>query len=322
MIRSILMFAGWLACTCMFGSCYIGFSVDNPVAVYETNISYHDADRYLTGSGSSAAVRDLDVEWIAGELRIVCDDGHDIRWEEYRESELPDGFRMRYYLKDSVLYIRFCQEGKVQTKNAEKKLTLRIPKTLRLGKVRIAATSSDVLVSEGLFCEEFTLNGLSGDLSLSGINCKNAVVSSNSGDVSLFGMHVRKLELKNLSGDVSVREGQCGSVSAKTTSGNLHLISTLAENYALSSVSGDISLEKSGFFERMTLNSVSGDVRLVLSERVGFTLNTATVSGSFFTSEPLVYQDGELGYGDGSAKVEVHTVSGDISLQFFSSSPQ
>ena len=326
MIKRIFMVAGWLACVCLFGSCYIGVSVDNQNigrdGACTVSATYPDAERYLTGGGSSSAVRDLDVEWIAGELRVVCDDGQDIRWEEYQESELPDEWKMRYYLEDSVLHIRFCQEGKVRIKNVTKKLTLRIPKSVRLDDVRITASSSDVRLSEGLFCNNLTINGVSGDMSLAGVHGKSATVSTTSGDLSLSRVNVHTLDVKSVSGDVSVREGQCGSVSAETSSGDLHLLSTLAENYTLNSVSGDISLEKSGFFDRMTVNNVSGDVRLLLSDRAGFTLRTATVSGSFRSREALLYQDGVYSHGDGAADVDVHTVSGDISLQFFSSSAQ
>ena len=313
MNKRIQMFMAALACMCLLGSCVI--SVNNSENNMETSSTYPDAERYRIGSGSASAVRELDVEWIAGELWVECDEGRDVRWEEYQEEQLQEDWKMRYYLEDSVLHIRFCQSGRVRMTNVSKRLTLRIPKTFFLDKVRLHASSADVRCSGGLCCRDFFGQTVSGNLQAEGVRCQNARVSSSSGDISLLRVHVHELDVNTVSGDLSVQEGQCGSVSAGSSSGDLSLLSTLAEKYALSSVSGDISLERSGFFEQMTVSNVSGDVRLLLSGRAGFTLRPTTVSGSFRARSPLLYQDGTYRHGDGSATVNVQTVSGDIELQ-------
>ena len=85
-------------------------------------------------------------------------------------------------------------------------------------------------------------------------------------------------------------------------------------------MSGDLAVD-----ERYSFNAHSGNVRLILSEEVGFELEASSFSGSVRSDLPVVlggFDSGNTGrrrnrnvvgtYGDGSALLEISTFSGDI----------
>ncbi len=142
---------------------------------------------------------------------------------------------------------------------------------------------------------------------------------SVSGDLILSDVD-GEVRVETVSGEVEVRR-VAQLVRAKSMSGDVSLADIAADGrLEASTVSGDLAVD-----ERCSFNAHSGNVRLILSEEVGFELEASSFSGSVRSDLPVVldgFDSGSTGrrrnrnvvgtYGDGRAFLEISTFSGDI----------
>ncbi len=149
----------------------------------------------------------------------------------------------------------------------------------------------------------------------------------NVSDLELTG----NLELETMSGNIVLRQVKGGGLRLSTVTGDASLTDVAAERLEMKSISGDLhfagSLARTG---RYAFNSHSGDLTLVLAGNTGFELNANTFSGEISSAIPVTLgANGGAGnnrrnpagrgavravFGDGSAVLEVHTFSGDITI--------
>ncbi|HYL99817.1 MAG TPA: DUF4097 family beta strand repeat-containing protein [Blastocatellia bacterium] len=129
--------------------------------------------------------------------------------------------------------------------------------------------------------------------------------------------------IRSVSGDIRVT-GATGRLDASTVSGNV-TVSDFAGPVSAKSVSGDVDaeitrLESSG---DMTFNTVSGNVNVKVPQNLDAQVELASFSGSIDTNLPLQIEKarytssqkatGQL--GSGSRRLNMHTVSGNVSLR-------
>ena len=145
-------------------------------------------------------------------------------------------------------------------------------------------------------------------------------------------------DIGSVSGDVTLRGISASSLSLSTVSGDLRVTNANCNHAELKSVSGDVlyeaNLDGDGRYE---LKSHSGDLELVLPSGAGFELEAKTFSGSIRSDFDMDIEDDDdsdedddrrrrrrrrrrnkdirATIGDGSARVEVSTFSGDISIR-------
>jgi hypothetical protein len=144
-------------------------------------------------------------------------------------------------------------------------------------------------------------------------------------------VHVRvpagvRFSASTVSGDVEV-EGLSGDVQAHSVSGDV-AVSTRGTVEA-GSVSGDLTVSMGRLPARGTLEfkTVSGDVEITLPSDAGAELRASTLSGEIDSDFPLEMSGSDRGrgyvrvgqrargtLGDGGVRVEVETVSGDITV--------
>jgi DUF4097 and DUF4098 domain-containing protein YvlB len=128
-------------------------------------------------------------------------------------------------------------------------------------------------------------------------------------------------EISSVSGDVQVRGLKAPEVEVSSVSGDITLTDTICERVSMESVSGGLRysgpLAPSGRYEFQTH---SGDVRISISNDVGFELEAETFSGDISSDFPLTVR-GKRGrrelsgvYGDGSAVIEAGTFSGSVEI--------
>jgi len=125
-----------------------------------------------------------------------------------------------------------------------------------------------------------------------------------------------------VSGDVEA-EGLRSDVSGSTVSGDV-VISTTGLAHA-STVRGDLEIEMESLdWRRMEFSTVSGDIDLWLPASTGAQIEFESLSGDFRTSfefNVTSYDDKFVGteiegrIGDGSRRLDLHTVSGDVTLR-------
>ncbi|HEY9724103.1 MAG TPA: DUF4097 family beta strand repeat-containing protein, partial [Oscillatoriaceae cyanobacterium] len=190
-------------------------------------------------------------------------------------------------------------------------------------RVTAKSISGDISVSD--IAGDVTVETVSGNVTLAGLgrvsNARSVsgnvdvsntrvegglTIGSVSGDVVARKVTAEHLALSSVSGNITVEDVQCGRVEGHTTSGNTRFTGMLA---------------KSGHYE---LKSFSGDVRLALSGETGFEVEASSFSGGVRSDLPLTTHGDEEGqarrrrrtlsgtYGDGSAVLTLTTFSGSI----------
>ena len=196
-------------------------------------------------------------------------------------------------------------------------LRVKVPKE---SEVTISAVSADVVTSGVLGMQR--LNTVSGDVTaeLAGSDLE---LKSVSGDVKLKGHgQPARLHVTSVSGDVRLEHG-AGDLEAGTVSGTLVVSLDSAHSVRLRSTSGDLHFEgkltRSADFDATT---VSGDLSVRASSDAGYNYDVSTFSGDIsncFGAQATERHHGtghrlEGTRGDGSGRVHLKAMSGDIQL--------
>ena len=178
-------------------------------------------------------------------------------------------------------------------------------------------------------------DAISGNVTTSGTP-RLGIVHTISGDIDIADAGSdAEFAVNSISGNVRARGLKARGVDATTVSGDVHLIDANCERVTMRSTSGNAeytgSLARNG---RYDFNSHSGDIRLTISEAVGFDLTANTFSGTIRSDLPLTLggpgsrttlsgrvemRRGGPGrgtiqarFGDGSASIDARTFSGNI----------
>ena len=105
---------------------------------------------------------------------------------------------------------------------------------------------------------------------------------------------------------------QAGDLSANTASGKVEIRGTSFGDLSVDSASGDVQISVIETLSECSIDTASGEVTLFLPEKMGFTAEIETGIGGF-ESDLALRQKGETYIaGDGKAKIEIDTASGDI----------
>ncbi|MCQ2419937.1 MAG: DUF4097 domain-containing protein [Clostridia bacterium] len=211
----------------------------------------------VAGSGTASnKVRNLDIEWVAGEINIVFDGVDEIRFEESAKEQLSDDAKMRYREADGTLTIEYCK-GKTVNNVPPKKLTLVLPNGYTFDHVEFEVVSTDVSLPDGFCANSLELDSVSGNL-------------ASAGDAVL-----KDVEIKGISGNTVLSVEGMKSFEAEVVSGSVQLIlpEDTAFTAAVNSASGDFCTDFETNMNGKTyshgsggavieMNSVSGDLEI------------------------------------------------------------
>lgn len=127
----------------------------------------------------------------------------------------------------------------------------------------------------------------------------------------------------SVSGDVHVT-GVTGRLHASAVSGDVH-VKNVTGSVNASAVSGDVNIEIDRLegSDDMKFSTVSGDVSVSLPSNLDADVDMSSFSGSIKTDFPVEVRSERFGsrnwargkLGDGSRRLRVSTVSGDLSLR-------
>ena len=113
-----------------------------------STIKYDNADSYAIWSGrTSDSIRNLEIDWISGNVDISYGKGDEIVFEETSKDEITDELTMRWLVEDGTLHIKFCKAGKINVNNCDKTLKVTLPKNLKLEEAEIETVSADAKAS-------------------------------------------------------------------------------------------------------------------------------------------------------------------------------
>ena len=252
---------------------------------YYDGREWHHGDA-LDGSYTGGEIRvpaeditALDIDWVAGDVKIMVTDGEEIVVTEHADRGIPAEYALLLEA-DNTLRIRYSNDV-WGIDMPEKDLTVLLPRTVaeNLTAVDLSGVSADFAVGKLTVRDAFSFDTTSGKLEMQSMNAPQAkaTVSSVSGNVELDG---------------SFREVKAGSTS------------------------GEIDLMLRNAPAAVEVSTVSGEVDVELPAGTGFTLDYSTVSGELEYDFPLTKsKDGKYVCGDGACRIEVGTTSGSLSVE-------
>ena len=115
------------------------------------------------------------------------------------------------------------------------------------------------------------------------------------------------------SGAITLSVNKCGDIDLGSTSGALKLDVKEAGKIVLGTTSGNIRAA-AGKLDELVSSSTSGSVQAFLPAEPGFTAKLDTTSGKVEYTLPLAKQGSAYVCGDGSARVDIGTTSGSVTL--------
>lgn len=258
------------------------FSFDGNVFDWGFHIGLSDLQGgTVASSGSVPAreIRDIEVEWISGNVTVIPGDTDTISFSE------PDGIqdksKMVWKQSGDKLIIRFCRTEKTFFggitfgDTADKNLVITIPTSWAGHDIKFETVSATVHVSQ-LTAQKISLETVSGDCDLERCN-------------------IDELSMDSTSGNVEYR-GSLDRASCDTMSGNMTLV--------LESAPKEIDMD-----------SMSGDLILTLPEIPGFSATIDSMSGTISSEYPTTVSGNKHIYGNGSCHIDADTMSGDIIIK-------
>ena len=252
---------------------------------YYDGREWHHGDA-LDGSYTGGEIRvpaeditALDIDWVAGDVKIMVTDGEEIVVTEHVDRGIPEEYALCVEA-DNTLRIRYSNDV-WGNDMPEKDLTVLLPRTVaeNLTAVDLSGVSADFAVGKLTVRDAFSFDTTSGKL-------KTEVLTATGA----------KADVNSVSGDIEL-DGSFREVKAGSTSGEIDL--KLCNGPAVIEVS-----------------TVSGEVDVELPAGTGFTLDYSTVSGELEYDFPLTKsKDGKYVCGDGACRIEVGTTSGSLSVE-------
>lgn len=280
-------------------------------------MTYANEKQYSAGSGEvPASVRELDVDWSSGAVRVETHAGSTVRIAEHSSRSLPEELQVHWWLDGATLRIRFCASGQRLSlpDTAKKELTVSLPQELALESLTVDTAAADVTVAEA-YADVLRVSTASGDMELS-CAAKQIELNSASGSMALLASgSCESLAAHSASGRIkagldSVEMLKCGSAS-----GSIEIDAAAADFVYAESTSGKIVLALDKLAHEGKVDSTSGKVTLQLPQDAGFTAKIRSNSGELHSDFAMKYDGESYVCGDGRTMLTIETTSGDIALR-------
>ena len=265
------------------GFCFTG------CADYVTQQKYENADAYAVGDQTyNSEVTTLNVDWLCGSLTLIeKEDATEITLKE-TGSKLSDKTKMRSYLSEGVLDVKFWKSGYRSTTNdCDKDLVITLPSVRYLN-----------------------LKLTSGKFSAEKLTAKVIHLTMTSGSATVGDLSADEITLIKTSGSTSVRSLSAKEATVQSSSGKFAIRKCAAENFSSDLTSGELDVDflSLGSAEmRMT----SGTVRIGLPSG-GATIDVRKTTGEIKTSLDYEKDGSEYLFGKGESRIEFHMTSGTL----------
>ena len=207
--------------------------------------TYEDADEYSVGEAAiKDTVTDLEINWVAGSIKVIPADTDEIRVTEAYNGD-DDDLRLRWRVKNGKLTVQFRKSTVFGTSNSvSKDLTVAIPAAMleSMGDVEITTVSGGVQFTGN--ADEFTLDAVEGDLTITG-DIGELEVDAVAGKLNFTG-GVRTADVDCADADITMYLDMAGELSFDQVNGDVHLyLSDEIKGFSaeLDAISGEISVE-------------------------------------------------------------------------------
>lgn len=242
-------------------------------AIQETMVC---ADTRGQDTFPASSIRELDIEWVAGDITIYPGTTDQITVQE--DGVTDDKYVMYLKQEGDTLDIRFSHSEHTLiglNKLPEKDLTITVPADWICNSLEIEAASAKVEVCD-LTIRDVDFDGASGTCSFE--NCT-----------------VDQLDIDTASGDVRF-VGSLDILDCDAASANVYAVLSNIPN-------------------RLDMDMMSGDLELALPADAGFTLSMDALSEKLDTDFELTHRNGNLVAGDGSCRILIDALSGDVAIR-------
>ena len=271
-LKRTLVAASLIVCMIMMSGCivHIGGGL--------STIKYDNADSYAIGSGrTSDSIRNLEIDWISGNVEISYGKEYEIILEETSEDEITDELTMRWLVEDGTLHIKFCKAGKINVNNCDKTLKVTLPKNIKLEEAEFETVSADITALE---------------------------------------LHVKDVNFETVSGSVEARLYGARSIDADSVSGDVDIIAPDGPKDAdIETTSGSVRMNLKKSIDDCEIGTVSGKVTLLLPKKGNFTISYDTTSGDFDSDIEMAQKGSKYVAGKGSDRFDIDTTSGDLRIK-------
>lgn len=227
------------------------------------------------GNVSADEIKNIKIEWAAGSITIRPGDVTDITFSE--TEGLSENQQMVWSQKGDQLIIQFSKPRVVFGNIMEK------PKDLL------------ITVPREWTCRELEIEAASAKVEVSDLTVFTAEYNTASGTSIFNNCIVDTLDIDTASGDIrftgTLQELDCDAASASC------------------------NLQLSNIPKRIDADMASGDLDLTLPEESGFTLELEALSGDFHSDFPTTMRGQTHICGDGSCRITVSALSGDVTIR-------
>ena len=188
---------------------------------------------YNAGNGDVVQLngfREIDIEWISGQVDVVLYDGEGIELSETLMDGSAVSLKMEWQVNEDESTLDIRSQPQLMSATEEKYLVVKLPRSLVLHGLDIETVSAGVLVDltdeDTLTLQELDVTSVSGAISVYAANAGEISLSTTSGSVG-GSVRTEKLEAENGSGSVVLRLRDRSSVPSpllvtfRTVSGKL-----------------------------------------------------------------------------------------------------
>ena len=251
--------SGWEALTDgLNGGLHVGGDAGSePTEEFGRDTGRGVKDGFALGGASLPVdgIREIEIEWIAGEVEIECYDGSEIVFSETSAEQLSERQTMRYLVKDGELEIRCCESKTVQL--PEKTLTVQIPASLIADELEADVVSAS-LTARGVQAREIKLESVSGNICADGLTAEKLQIDTVSGIAEILRCDVaRKLKIDTVSGNAAMQLAASATgftLKFDTVSGSVHCdVPVTTSRKSMVYVDGSLEIE---------MESVSGSFKI------------------------------------------------------------
>jgi DUF4097 and DUF4098 domain-containing protein YvlB len=274
------------------------------------------AQQTITKNAKVAPDATVEVSNVQGRVEITAWDKNEVDLLATLESSKDE---LEFEATERNVHIEVRRpHGKYNSDEDDASLTIRVPRGARI----IADTVSADIGVTGARGEQ-SLQSVSGEVRTQAFDAP-VKATSVSGEITVTGNGGKSpVSTENVSG-VSTVTGVRGNYDGEVVSGEIHATVAAAERVELNSVSGDIELSvELGATSRLDLESVSGEIGVRIKPPVNADFDIESFSGDIENCfgqkarDTSKYTPGsELNFtqGTGGARVEIQTLSGEISV--------
>ncbi len=294
----------------------------------QVGIFTHGIDANLskyTNHGSATITEPVDrlsISWTAGQVTVETYDGETV---EIYETENGNAIakvedEMHWYLENGHLRIRFDGKGYFRigiVKQPTKQLIVRVPREqAHLASLSLDTVSAEISVKNIAVSGAFSINGVSGNVTLTDISAAPFHYDAVSGSLVLTNGQFSRVDINTTSGNASLSNVIATECEFDSTGGNLALLDCSFTKIDADTTSGGLRVTAPQGLTALEFDTTSGDLILTLpADHAGFTAKLDATSGTFASEFSATTTGDTHRAGDGSLQIDMDSTSGDLTVR-------